>query len=861
MKKISTTSLIAAGIAFVGLLLMSLPSTTYTGGSPASYTNAPTTGTGREANCTSCHSGALQTSGTNYNNISFNGSFTGGGYLPDSTYTLTLTYTHSGKTKFGYQLTCLNMNNAMAGSFVTITGNNKSSLISGVVAGATRQYMRQTSSGSSGSGAASWSFRWTAPNTNVGDVTVYAIVNSANSAGGNSGDIIIAKEFTITPSTLLPVATASSNNASVCQGGLVTFNGSSTNSATSWNWSTPGGSPTSTSTQNATIRYNFIGTYNAILKSTNIKGESLPDTLIVTVLPAPLPFIAGGATQRFCEGDSILLSSSVQSGVTYSWSNGATGSELWVTEPGTYSVLGTGANTCVRVSNSVTTSYYPKPSTTLLSNSAPYLDSACTNTVLMLAAQGVGFDSFYFYGNGVLLAASDTATLATYFTQSTNYGLQVLNSQGCLSDTVFLMMNAKEQSNAPIVTCTASTPSSITFEWTSVSAHLGYEVSINEGNTWQSPSSGTIGNTHVVANLQPGDSVILWIRSIEAAPCSYSNVGVTKCFSRECVQLPATVQATAAVCLGDLWTIEVNGLTGENYSLSIDGGEAFTDTIFSFNPKLSNTYVLSITDSNNLVCPANEISIPLTVDRIANIDLKSDRIGAYCVGDVITYTANDSIDNFDFYVNNVLVQSSAVNSYASSQLSNEDSLYVIVSNGQCTDTSSIVYVVIEVDPNGGFTFSRIGSEYSFTPDVSTYSAYRWDFGDGSAINTNVTPTHDFETSAGSTLSISLEVETVNGCIDNDVQTLNLPDFVGIEDLKTNGVSVYPNPMSNRLNIENRSGKTFDYQLYNTSGMLIKTAIIVDGSGVVDMSTLPSGVYLLKGSIDASSEMSIRVIKK
>jgi|TARA_B110000902_G_scaffold45115_1_gene50659 hypothetical protein len=862
MKKINITTLIAAGIAAVGLLLISLPSTTYTGGSPASYTNAPTTGTSREANCTSCHAGALQTSGTNFNNIAFNGSFTGGGYIPDSTYTLTLSYTHSGKTKFGYQLTCLNDNNAMAGSFATIPGNSKSSLISGSVAGATRQYMRQTSyPGSSGSGAASWSFRWTAPTTNTGDVTIYAVVNSANSAGGNSGDIIIAKEFTIAPSTLLPVATASTSNTSVCQGELITLNGSSTNSATSWNWSTPSGSPTSTSTQNATIRYNFPGTYNAILKSTNAKGESLPDTLVVTVLPAPGPFIAGGATQRFCEGDSILLASTVQGGVSYAWSNGATGPELWVTEPGTYSVSGTGTNTCSRVSNTVTTSYYPKPSTTLISNSVPYPDSTCTNSVLMLAAQGVSFDSFYFYGDGVLLAVSDSAIFSTFFTQSTNYGLQVMNAQGCLSDTVFLMMNAKEQSNAPVVTCTASTPSSITFEWTSISAHLGYEVSINEGNTWQSPSSGAIGNSHVVANLQPGDSVVLWIRSIEAAPCSYSNIGVTKCFSQQCVQLTATVQAAAIVCLGDLWTVEVNGLTGENYSLSLDGGGAFTDTIFSFNPKLSKTYTLSVTDSNNLVCPANEIKIPLTVDRIANIDLKSDRIGAYCVGDVITYTANDSIDNFDFYVNNVLVQSSAVNSYVSSQLSNEDSLYVVVSNGQCTDTSSIVNVAIEVDPNGGFTFSRFGSEYSFTPDVPTYSVYRWDFGDGSAINTDVTPIYDFETSAGSTLSVSLEVETVSGCINNDAQTLELPEFAGIEDLKAIGVSVYPNPTSDRLNIENRSGKTFEYQLYNTSGVLIKTAIIVGGSGVVDMSALPSGAYLLKGSIDAASETSIRVIKK
>ncbi|MDG2455935.1 MAG: T9SS type A sorting domain-containing protein [Bacteroidia bacterium] len=861
MKKINTSKFITGAVAFLGLTIISFPSTTYTGGAPASYTNAPTTGTNREANCTSCHAGVLQTTGTNYNNVDFTGSFTGGGYIPDSTYTLTLSYTHSGKTKFGYQLTCLNSSNTMGGSFATISGNNKSSIITGSVAGATRQYMRQTSSGASGSGAASWSFSWTAPSTNAGDVTIYAVVNSANSASGSSGDIIIAREFTIKPSTLLPVAAASTSNASLCQGGLIILNGSSTNSATSWNWSTPGGSPTSTSTQNATVRYNFPGKYNAILTSTNAKGKSLPDTLVVTVLPAPGPFVAGGATQKFCEGDSILLSSTVQSGASYAWNNGVSGTQLWVTEPGTYFVVATGTNTCSRPSNQISVSYNAKPNTKLTSNSSPYIDSACTNSVLTLAAQSTSLDSFYFYGDGVLLAASDTSTLSTFFTRSTTYGLRVMNNLGCLSDTAYLMMNAKEQSSAPVVTCTSATPSSITFEWTSVSAHLGYEVSTNEGNIWQSPSSGAIGNTHVVSRLQPGDSVVLWIRSIEAAPCSYSAIGVNTCFSQQCVQLNATVQAAGAVCQGDLWTVEVNGLKGENYGLSLDGGGVFTDTIFSFNPKLSRTYTLSVTDSNNLVCPAQEIKIPLTVDRIADINLKADRIGSYCVGDVITHTANDSIDNFDFYVNDALVQSGSANSFVSTQLSNEDSLFVIVSNGQCRDTSSTVYIAIELDPNGGFTYLRLGSKYSFTPNVATYTSYRWDFGDGSVVNTDVAPTYDFKNSAGSTVSVKLEVETQSGCENGNTQTLELPDFAGVQELKALGVSVYPNPTSDRLNIENLSGKAFQYQLYTTEGILIKTATLKAGAGVVDMSTLPIGAYFLRGSINETSKTSIRVIKK
>lgn len=860
-KKKYNSQFLYAGIAAVGFLFISMPSTTFTGGAPASYTNAPTTGTNREANCTSCHAGTLQTSGTNYNNVSFSGNFTGSGYIPDSTYTLTLSYTHTGKTKFGYQLTCLSNNNTMAGSFATITGNTRSSIISGTTAAGTRQYVRQTSAGTSGSGSASWSFRWTAPSSNLDTVTVYAVVNSTNSNGANSGDIIIAREFKIAPSTLLPSATASATNDTICQGELITLNGASTNTATTWNWTTAGGSPTSATTQNATIRYNSPGTYNAILKSTNVKGISLPDTLVVTVLAAPSPSVAGGATQQFCEGDSLLLSSSVNGGATYVWNTGKTGPQLWVTQPGTYSVSATGINGCSRVSNSVTTSFYAKPSTSLTSNATPFVDSTCTNNTVELSAGSDAFDSFFFFADGVLMASLDSSTWSTLFTKQTTYGLQVMNSQGCLSDTAYLVMKAKEQSDGPTVTCSATTPSSITFEWTSATAHLGYEISTNEGSSWQTPSSGTTGTSHLVTGLQPQDSVILWVRSMEAAPCSYSKVSTAKCFSQACSQLDAKIQAADALCFGDLWTIQINGLAGKNYSLALDGGSQFTDTIFSFNPTTSRDYLISIVDSNNLVCPARQIALSLTVDRIADIDLKAGKLGAYCIGEEITYVANDSIDSFNYYVNNILVQSGTSNRYTATQLINRDSIYVIVTKGECIDTSTTEYVNIEATPTSEFSYSRSGSQYSFSPVVDSYKAYRWNFGDGSETNTEVLPTHDFESSAGQAVDVILEVESASGCKDDTVQRIALPDFASLHDLSAIGITVYPNPTTDVVYIDNQSGKTFQYSLFSITGEVITSNTLTGTNESIDLSSLPKGIYILRGFVDSSTETSIRISKK
>lgn len=189
-----------------------------TGGAPAGYTNAP-----GESDCTSCHSGTLQISGTNYNNISLTGDFTGGGYIPDSTYTITLTYTHTGKRKFGYQLTCLDGQDKMAGSFTLVSGNNKSRINSASILGGNRSYLNQTSAGTSGTGSITWEFKWTAPATNKGDVTFYTVVNSTNNVSGNAGDIIIAREFKIVPSNLLSEATASAVDSTICAGSRVSL--------------------------------------------------------------------------------------------------------------------------------------------------------------------------------------------------------------------------------------------------------------------------------------------------------------------------------------------------------------------------------------------------------------------------------------------------------------------------------------------------------------------------------------------------------------------------------------------------------------------------------------------------------------
>lgn len=72
-----------------------------------------------------------------------------------------------------------------------------------------------------------------------------------------------------------PTAQFTANTTTIAPGGSVNFTDQSTNSPTSWSWSFPGGTPSSSTAQNPTnIVYANAGTYNVSLTATNANGNN-----------------------------------------------------------------------------------------------------------------------------------------------------------------------------------------------------------------------------------------------------------------------------------------------------------------------------------------------------------------------------------------------------------------------------------------------------------------------------------------------------------------------------------------------------------------------------------------------------------
>nr|WP_294780631.1 N-acetylmuramoyl-L-alanine amidase [uncultured Flavobacterium sp.] len=141
---------------------------------------------------------------------------------------------------------------------------------------------------------------------------------------GTTG-VVIADAFKFTfidclPENTAPVANFTPATAAVCEGQTVTYTSTSTN-ATSYSWSFPGGTPSTSTAASPVITYNTAGTYDASLTATNSVGSDTKTvTGLVTVNPAAT--VVAGFTAPLVElaiGESMTITNTSTGATLYAW--------------------------------------------------------------------------------------------------------------------------------------------------------------------------------------------------------------------------------------------------------------------------------------------------------------------------------------------------------------------------------------------------------------------------------------------------------------------------------------------------------------------------------------------------------------
>ena len=109
------------------------------------------------------------------------------------------------------------------------------------------------------------------PNVFYADTGYFNVSLTVTNADGT--DTEIKSDFVYVEQMQLPITDFEANKTSVSPGGVVSFTDLTLNNPDQWSWSFDGGSPSTSTYQNPTVRFNTPGIYNISLVTSNLGGS------------------------------------------------------------------------------------------------------------------------------------------------------------------------------------------------------------------------------------------------------------------------------------------------------------------------------------------------------------------------------------------------------------------------------------------------------------------------------------------------------------------------------------------------------------------------------------------------------------
>ena len=576
------------------------------------------------------------------------------------------------------------------------------------------------------------------------------------------------------------------------------------------------------------------GTYSVI--ATNSNGcSSLPsNSTSITIVPIPAtPVIIPqtGSPLQFCQGLSINLSATINSGSTYQWfRNGIpyiSGNPVNITLSGTYTLIETNSLGCSsQTSSPLTIIVYPNPTPVITALSTTEFCADPGASVTLQATPG--FNSYQWTCVSPTLPTQPSSSSPNFIaTQSGTYTVTTTNSNGCIS----AVSNSIPVVVKPLPIASITPGSATTF-----CADPGAFVTLTagpSGNIYQWSTSGpALGNPSLASQniTQTGMYSVLVTNPI------------TNC--ENTASLPVTVNPLPTP------SIIASGITtplcdGQSVVLTADptgSGLTYLWSPSSFTsiatPPItsSGTYSVKITDANG--CSATSAPVPVVFNSNPVAFITPNSLPTLCQGDTITLQSNPMSDNYVW----------------SQQLSTGGNTIIASGIPSIPVSQSGIYTVTNYNPSGCFTTSNpitVTVNPLPTPLISAIGAgilgntevcqgnsvflsvsgigitsYQWrvngvNIPGANSINYPATSSGFYSVEVGNNnncFKISSEVEvTINPNPTAEINYLNSPDPILLCPGETIGLTAAPSSMYYSWNSPNLGFETNQFVLATTSG--------------------------------------------
>lgn len=477
-----------------------------------------------------------------------------------------------------------------------------------------------------------------------------------------------------------------SSDQAICGPGQVTFTASA---GTSYLWyDTPAGG----------LPLGFGSSFTTFVNSTSIfyladffNGcESNPRVAVVAnVLPlAVKPIVTAGGPTTFCEGGSVLLTSSQDpSYVSLTWSpGGQTGSSINASDSAFYFVTATDANGCTNTSDSIAVTVLPNPTPVITASGSLDL---CQGSQLLLVSSIPTGNSWNAGGT------NDTLVV----TAGGSYFTSVTDLQGCIGISNTLVVNEIPQPPVPTITSSGPTTfcegGNVTLTSSATAGNLW-----STGETTQSITVDSSGFYFVINTSTAGCSSDTAFILIQENPNPLINIappGIVSICSGSGVDLSASLSS------GLLWS---NGATTQTITVTTPG-------IFS----------VFATDANGCTAQSNSVQVIVSTPPSAPVITANGPL-SFCDGNSVTLSSSAT--------SGIVWSTGETTSSINATTSGNYSVVVSDANG-CTALSNIISVTVTPGPPASVITSSVPTTFcdggSVTLSSSIASNITWSTGE------------------------------------------------------------------------------------------------------------------------------------
>ena len=549
------------------------------------------------------------------------------------------------------------------------------------------------------------------------------------------------------------------------------------------------------------------------------------NTITVTlnsVLPPAVPTISLSGPTTFCDGNSVVLTSS--SAANNMWSTGETTQSITVTTSGTYNVTVT-EGACSEISTDEIITVNPRPAVPTITVSGPTTFCDGGSVVLTSSSaidntwstgettQSITVTISGNYDVTVSQSGCSSVSAAEAVTVNPTPAIPVITASGptdiCIGDNVVLTSSSATDNmwstgeTTQSITVSSSGTYNVTVSNAFLCSSISADVTVNVNSTPPPVPTITVGGP---TTFCAGGSVVL--TSSSATNNNWSNGATTQSITVTssgtydvfvnfggCIAASGTVDVTvnpipatpvitadgpATLCSGNTLTLSSSAANGNTWTTG-----ATTQDI-----AVTNSGSFSVT-VDELGCTATSAPFVVTVNQTPAVPLITAQSSVtFCEGGSVDLTTTATA-NFQW--------STGQTSQTINVSSTEDITVSVTING-CTSTSSEVNVIEHANPNVSLApFNDVcntSGMFVLTNGIPSGGNY--------TVNGISTTTFNPQQSLLGPNNVVYTLTDINGCSGSASGTINVLDCADVEEEQIISFTLFPNPTNGQLNIQGES---------------------------------------------------------